>query len=38
MSLRYKILIAIITVMVIIIGLLTLSLWVDTEGRIKASR
>ncbi|MBI4833899.1 MAG: HAMP domain-containing histidine kinase [Planctomycetes bacterium] len=38
MSLRYKILIAIISVMVLILGLLTLSLYVDTETRIKATQ
>lgn len=38
MSLRYKILVAIITVMVLILGLLTLSLWVDAQARIKAEQ
>lgn len=38
MSLRYKILITIITVMVLIFGLLTLTLWVNTEARIRAEQ
>lgn len=38
MSLRYKILIAITTLMILILGVLTLNLWVSSLGRIKTEQ